>query len=100
MHIHTHIYVIYTYIYVIYIPMLMRTRSSGSSRAERTSAGIDACDILHGSEINEFTEPNDTVILNNLVVVTTCSDSFKLPVKKRITQPPPLACDECMSQSG
>mmetsp|Transcript_12000 Transcript_12000/g.16237 ORF Transcript_12000/g.16237 Transcript_12000/m.16237 type:complete len:92 (-) Transcript_12000:1116-1391(-) len=43
-------------------PTQTRMISSGKSREARTSAGIEACDISHGQDIREWTDPNETVI--------------------------------------
>ena len=69
----------------------------GNSRALRTSAGMEACDMLQGREMSEVTEPKETVILKSLVVVTMCLESSTSPVRKHTTAPPPVACCMCMS---
>ena len=73
------------------MPTLILTKSSGNSLADLTSAGIDACDILPGNDIKDVTDPKLTVILNNFVTVTMCLESSIFPVKKQITEPPPVA---------
>ena len=75
------------------MPALIRTRSSGRPRAARTSAGIDACDMKHGSEMSDEVLPNDTVILNNSVFSTTILLRLTSPVAKDRMLPVPLACD-------
>lgn len=70
--------------------MLIRTRSSGNSRAFFTSIGMEACDIIPGREISEVTDPKDTVILKSFVKVTMCFDSSLFPVVKHTTDPPPV----------
>ena len=72
-------------------PTHTRTMSSGKSRDARTSAGIDAWDMSHGQLINEWTDPNDTVMLKSFVAETTCFDNSVSPVVKQTTHPPPVA---------
>src|SRR5262245_10820825 len=103
------------------MPMLMRTKSSGSVRR---SFGMDAWDSRQGSSTYELHDPNDTVTLNNLNEstiliydgdkstfiraqyekrgqrrggtkrrgVTNFFENSALPVVKDNTDPPPVAC--------
>eukprot|EP00982_Pelagococcus_subviridis_P010665 31018-Pelagococcus_subviridis.AAC.23 len=77
------------------IPVLIRTRSSGSPLAARVSAGMDACDMKHGNEMSELTPPKETVILNSLDSSTMIFDSSTSPVANDKMLPPPRACDAC-----
>ena len=73
------------------MPAEMRTRSSGRPRARRTSAGMEAWLMKHGSETSDEVEPKETVTLKSLRCSESAFESATLPVSKESSEPPPLA---------
>src|SRR6266498_801140 len=74
------------------IPTDSRTRSGAGASLPRNDLGILACDMRHGSEITEPTEPKLTAISNSRVASTMRCDNCASPVVKLMTAPAPFAC--------
>lgn len=72
------------------IPMHNLIKSSGKSLSSLVFESIEACDILHGIEINELTHPKETAMPKMSVDSTIFSDILMEPVSKLNTAPAPL----------
>ena len=75
----------------------------GRERAARTSAGMEAWLMKHGSETRDEVEPKETVTLKSFRCSENALDSATLPVSNETRLPPPrawLMCSLCPGSLG
>ena len=75
----------------------------GRGGAARTSAGMEAWLMKHGSETREEVEPKETVTLKSFRCSENALDSATLPVSNDTRLPPPrawLMCSLCPGSLG